>query len=276
MMAISWNSLDAIENARLLSPGAHVIDFGSSNLYHATAAQIEAFVARYATTIPDNLSELAQRLEAGSKLGPDGQALNHAFIGEMFEAAGMTYDAIDIADGYKTTIVDLNFQALPEQFIKSADVVLNFGTSEHILNQANVFKSIHDACKPGGMIMHQLPAIGFVDHAYYCYTGRFFYDLAAYNEYELLDIWFDGNYTDSEDIYSSTRAYARYFPHVDKRVAAIGVEDREKRVASLRIPTVAINVVLRKVKDKPFGIMVETSTSVGAIPDAVKGAYANG
>lgn len=274
-MAISWSSLEAIEGARLLKPGAHVIDFGSSNLYHASAAQVEAFVARYAPTIPPNLSELAKRLEAGSKLGPDNQALNQAFIGEMFEAAGMTYDAIDIADGYKTTIVDLNFQSLPEKFVKSADVVLNFGTSEHILNQANVFKTIHDACKPGGMIMHQLPAIGFVDHAYYCYTGRFFYDLAAYNEYELLDIWFDGNYTDGEDIYSSTRAYERYFPHVSKRVAAIGVDDREKRVAGLRIPTVAINVVLRKVKDKPFGIMVETSTSVGAIPASVTGSYSN-
>jgi SAM-dependent methyltransferase len=275
-MAISWTSLGAIEGADVLKPGARVIDFGSSNLYHATAAQIEDFVRRYTTAPPDNLPELAQRLEAGSKLGPDGQALNQAFIGEMFEAAGMTYDAIDIADGYKTTIVDLNFQSLPDHFLKSADVVLNFGTSEHILNQANVFKSIHDACKPGGMIMHQLPAIGFVDHAYYCYTGRFFYDLAAYNEYELVDIWFDGNYTDSEDIYSSTRAYARYFPHVSKRVAAIGVEDREKRVASLRIPTVAINVVLRKVKDKPFGIMVETSTSVGAIPASVTGSYTTG
>ncbi len=275
-MAISWSSLEAIEGAQLLTPGAHVIDFGSSNLYHASAAQIEGFVKRYTDTPPANLSELALRLEAGSKLGPDGQALNQAFIGEMFEAAGMTYDAIDIADGYKTTIVDLNFQSLPETFVKSADVVLNFGTSEHILNQANVFKTIHEACKSGGMIMHQLPAIGFVDHAYYCYTGRFFYDLAAYNEYELLDIWFDGNYTDSEDIYSSTRAYQRYFPHVSKRVAAIGVDDREKRVAALRIPTVAINVVLRKVKDRPFGIMVETSTSVGTIPASVTGSYTTG
>jgi len=272
-MAISWSSLEVIEASGVLKPGARVIDFGSSNLYHATASQIEDFVRRYTANPPGNLPELAQRLEAGSKLGPDGQALNQAFIGEMFEAAGMTYDAIDIADGYKTTIVDLNFQSLPEPFLKSADAVLNFGTSEHILNQANVFKTIHDACKPGGMIMHQLPAIGFVDHAYYCYTGRFFYDLAAYNEYELVDIWFDGNYTDSEDIYSSTRAYARYFPNVSKRVAAIGVEDREKRVGSLRIPTVAINVVLRKVKDKPFGIMVETSTSVGAIPASVTGSY---
>src|SRR3990172_13378955 len=104
----------------------------------------------------------------------------------------MEYLAFDIAYGYRTTILDLNCAVLPASLQKRFDLVLNFGTTEHILNQLNCFKVIHDATKVGGYIYHSLPAVGYVNHGYITYTGRCFFDVAGFNEYELVACWFDG------------------------------------------------------------------------------------
>ena len=37
--------------------------------------------------------------------------------------------------------------------------------TEHVLNQYNSFKVIHEETRPGGCMRHQLPASGFPDYA---------------------------------------------------------------------------------------------------------------
>lgn len=37
--------------------------------------------------------------------------MNESFVGELFEQSGFVYNAIDIADGYRTSIVDLSHQS---------------------------------------------------------------------------------------------------------------------------------------------------------------------
>ena len=63
------------------------------------------------------------------------------------------------------------------------DVVFNFGTTEHIFNQWNCFEFMHDAAKVGRVCSHQLPASGYLDHGYYCYTPLFFREMAQANGY---------------------------------------------------------------------------------------------
>lgn len=272
-MGVSWSFVLQMEALGMLArPDAALLDIGSSNLYNADAAGIAAFVRRHAADPGSDLDAFAERMARGSRYDPVTGGANESFLGEVLERAGFRYEAIDIARGYRTRIVDLNHAALPQDMVGAFDAVINFGTTEHILNQMNSFVAIHDAAKPGGMIWHQLPAIGFLDHGYFTYTGRFFFDLAGYNRYEIVDMWFDGP-GGPEDVFAAVRSYRSVFPALERRLGRIDAVARDRTLAATPIPTISINVVYRKVHDAPFTGPAETSTSVGEIPSSVVGAY---
>lgn len=65
------------------------------------------------------------------------------------------------------------------------DVVVNHGTAEHIFNIAQVFRTMHDHCNPGGFMVHESPFTGWIDHGFYNINPTLFYDLAAANGYDL-------------------------------------------------------------------------------------------
>jgi len=265
-------TIHVMESYGLFGHGRKVLDFGSSNLYTATADEITAFVKRYNPKPRSDLDAWSMRLAAGSQPDASGQTRNQAFVGDLLEAAGMGYDAVDIADGYKTTIVDLNSEQLPKKMIGAYDTVLNHGTSEHILNQMNVFETIHAATKQGGLIMHAVPSVGYGDHGYFCYTSRFFFDLAAYNKYYILDMWFDGGMP--ENIFAAARQYQTVFPTLTKRLEKIGEVKRETALDGMSIPMISIGIIFRKEEKNPFMGAVETSTSVGSISLGIITKYA--
>ena len=271
-MGILMPTIRIMEDYGLLGPSRSVLDFGCSNLYGATAEEVTAFVRRHNPNPRIDLNAWAERLAAGSGVDSSGQALNQAFVGEMLEAAGMRYDAVDIAVGYKTTVIDLNSMRLPGDMVGVYDTVLNCGTSEHILNQMNVFGAVHAATKVGELIMHLVPSTGFVDHGYFCYTSRFFFDLAGYNQYEVVEMWYDGP-SDAENVFTSARAYQTYFPVLTRRLNRIGQAERETILDKTQIPTILIGLVFRKKRDIPFVGTVETSTSVGTVSPGVLAAY---
>ena len=93
------------------------------------------------------------------------------------------YRAIDLGSPRPECWIDLNYPTdLGQQF----DVVINNGTSEHIFNQANVFKFMHDHTSLGGMMIHYTCGLGWVEHGFYNVQPSFFFDLAKYNGYEVL------------------------------------------------------------------------------------------
>ena len=274
-MGVNWAYVLKMEAYGLFPHrGSALLDIGSSNLYNADAAGIADFIRRHAADPGADLDAFAARIARGSAYDMVHGGQNDAFLGEVLERAGFRYQAIDIADGYRTRIVDLNNARLAEDMVDAFDAVINFGTTEHILNQMNSFLAIHEATKVGGVMWHQLPAVGYVDHGYFTYTGRFFFDLAGYNNYESLDAWFDGP-GGPEDVYAALRSYQSVFPRLGDRLSRIGQDPRETLLAGTPVPTISINVVYRKERDAPFMGTVETSTSVGHIPRAVSASYAN-
>ena len=66
------------------------------------------------------------------------------------------------------------------------DVVMNLGTTEHVFNVAQAFKTIHDHVRPGGLMIHGLPFTGWVDHGFYSFHPTFYWDLAAANDYQVV------------------------------------------------------------------------------------------
>ena len=70
------------------------------------------------------------------------------------------------------------------------DVVTNFGCTEHIDGQKEVFENIH---KHGKLMVHVIPLIGnWIGHAKYPVTIEFMEKLAEANNYVVEDIYIDG------------------------------------------------------------------------------------
>lgn len=272
-MGIAFSYIKKMEELGLFSrKGMKILDIGSSNLYLARPGEITDFIRARGGAERADLDEFAGRLSHGSGYDPVTGGRNEAFVGELFEAAGIQYESFDIAHGYRTTILDLNHAVLPHELHARFDLVLNFGTTEHILNQYNCFKVIHDATRAGGYIYHSLPAVGYVDHGYITYTGRCFFDVAGYNDYELVACWFDGP-GGGGTVLDGLRSYRMHFPALGAALEALEASEHGRILRDLTIPDIAINVVYRKVRDKPFWGAIESSTSVGVIPGAVTAAY---
>jgi len=246
-VGIKLGLLDDLRLKGVLKSGCAVLDIGSSNLYSADSESIRSFLAHY--NIDADMAFIG-RLSAGSAYGSDGGS-NESWAGELLEKAGMTYLAFDIANGFRTQIFDLNQEALPQKHRGAFDVVLNFGTTEHVINQLNAFRIIHDAVKVGGVIVHQLPCSGYIDHGYFCYTPRFFFDLAGHNEYEVVEFCYDGP-RKGANIFGIVNDYKSYFPALRRRVYQEG----------LTVQDLVINIILRKTKNLPLRLPIEKSTSV--------------
>ena len=262
-MAVSWSVLEILDRAGLIARGGALLDIGTSNLYAADTERVVRFFREHGCSISPDVFAFAEELTKASGKNPDGSAINEAWLGQVIEAIGMEYDSIDIAVGYKTRTVDLNRDALPSNMVNHFDAVINCGTTEHILNQFNAFRAIHDATKVGGHIFHQVPATGHTDHGYFCYTSRFFLDLAGYNKYEVVDFWIDG--PDRYDkMYTGMRSYAMTFPKLQEVLNRIPNGEREARIEAMEVPNNSINVIFRKTHAQPFMGMVEISTSWGA------------
>lgn len=251
-MAISLSELVQLADLGILhKKGLNIIDIGSSNLQFVEVETAIKFIQRFNQEISyEDLYLIAKRLEEGSGYSIETGGVNRSWVGEILELCGMKYKSLDISPMYHTEIFDLNFQNVAKQDHGSADVVLNFGTTEHIFNQFNTFKVIHDLCAPNRFMVHSLPCSGYCDHGFFQYTGRFFYELAGINNYEIIH----SSYSDSfySDMLWSDKQYAEIFPALKKYV------NRDK----IEIPSFCHFIIYKKQYNKPFKISLETSTTV--------------
>lgn len=129
---------------------------------------------------------------------------------------------------------DLNY---PLPMNELFDVVINHGTAEHVFNIAQVFRTMHDHCETGGLMIHDAPFHGWIDHGFYCLQPTLFYDLAAANNYEVVRVVIGAIGAESD----------------------ICVESREQihKLAG-KIPENALLLVaLRKIIDRPFRIPMQ-------------------
>lgn len=107
----------------------------------------------------------------------------------LYEELGFSYDCIDTDGKYGALTLDINFDDVPDTHKQSYDFVTNHGTTEHLLNQANGFKVVHDFTKPRGYMLHALPFWGQWNHGFFNYQPELFEALARYNGYKMLGMW---------------------------------------------------------------------------------------
>lgn len=263
-MGMSLDRMLYLQAKGALPPGAvSLLDMGPQNVYGITAAQIRAFVAQQGQRVDrGKLESEIERLIYFSTPRPGERT---TLLSEITDLTNIEYNSYDICPGLRTDIVDLNFDNIPKFHRNSYDVVLNFGTTEHIFNQWNSFKIIHCATKIGGHIYFQLPMSGYLDHGYYCYTPLFFTDLIAANRYELLDLFV------TEAGESDVLALG-----IDVRHDSESMQPHSGRVPPQRaiLTSFNIHVLVRKTADRGFRCGAEIATAHAPIDPRIKANYA--
>ena len=99
----------------------------------------------------------------------------------LHEHLGFKYDCVDIDGNFGSLTLDLNFDSVPPDRRGKYGLTTNHGTSEHILDQRNTFKAIHDFTAPGGLMLHALPFTVHLEHGFFNYQPNLFDALARYN-----------------------------------------------------------------------------------------------
>ena len=244
-----------------LSRSTRVLDVGSQNLINCTQAGMLEFAGQFKDIPPD----VAQEIDRQFYFSTPRAGERTLFAGEYLRLIGIDYQGIDVCPAPHTEIVDLNWQLVPEEWRGQYDLVLNLGTTEHLIDQTNAHAYMHDALKVGGIVLHQPPCIGWPNHGYFTYHPQFYRDLAAANDYEILDIW-----------YSQSSAGPTFDPVIEHRSARDPLGDAISPAEGLQTPYYNLNVVMRKTTDLPFRFKLELATSHAAV-DAITGsAYVEG
>jgi hypothetical protein len=168
--------------------GGAVLDLGSqriSNHVLAERTKVMELATLFEVTAPCPLPLPQSRSDGRSPLNAE---LPMAEL--LWRWLGYDYAAVDI-DGTPGCIpLDLNYDSVPTCQQAKYHIVTNFGTTEHVANQFNAFKVIHELTIPGGVMIHNVPAQGMLTHGLVNYTHKFFWMLARSNGYEVLKLSF--------------------------------------------------------------------------------------
>ncbi len=104
-----------------------------------------------------------------------------------------SYTAIDIHSKFGCKLMDLNRDLMLEYGYRDTfDLVTNNGTGEHCFNQHLIFKNVHHLTKPGGIMLHVMPFLNWLNHGFFSFHPVLYADLAAANHYEIKMLAFGG------------------------------------------------------------------------------------
>jgi hypothetical protein len=143
--------------------------------YHWEIAQLVQRVAVPLLPVGFSVCELGdQYVQRGAK----------RYLAEKFyRALGCRrYVSID-GNGRATVCADLN---RPIADLGRFHLVTDIGTGEHIFDQAQVWRTVHDLCAPEGLIVCDRPEQGYPGHCYWRADRGLFEDLARANHYRTL------------------------------------------------------------------------------------------
>jgi hypothetical protein len=157
----------------------------------------------------------------------------------FWESLGFAYDAVEYGGHRGVTSLDLNRDSVPDALRGAFDLVVNTGTTEHVINQDNAFRVIHDLTKVGGVMLHELPGGGMLTHGVVSYNPQFFWLLCRDNNYEVFDLTVAhaGDAPISNDVVQSNAQFAK---------------SRNPIQSQLSVPILLLTAILKKTSDQGF------------------------
>lgn len=107
----------------------------------------------------------------------------HRLARDFYRELGCSrYESID-GNGRGTVTVDLNTW-YPD--IGQFDLVTDFGTGEHVFDQARVWRTMHELTRVGGVIVFDRPTSGYDGHCFYLIKEELIRDVARANKYKVV------------------------------------------------------------------------------------------
>jgi hypothetical protein len=174
---------------------------------------------------------------------------------------GFDYAAIDIDGSPGSIPLDLNYDSVPAEAAAKYDIVTNFGTTEHVANQLNAFKLIHELARPGGIMVHALPAQGMLNHGLFNYNLKFFWMLSRSNGYTFIQ----AHFSQSGETHSFPKDLADFLYTYDP-IAAESPPD-------INVVDTGLLVVMEKSFDIPFVPPIDVATGTRTNIDSLKRRY---
>jgi hypothetical protein len=114
---------------------------------------------------------------------------------------------------------------------------VNTGTTEHVANQDNAFRVIHDLAKVGGLMIHEVPGSGMLTHGLFGYNLQFFWLLCRENAYEVIFL----------------KIYSHPPVAIADNIFANNIQFSDAQHVSItEAPVFSIRAALRKKNDRPF------------------------
>ena len=191
-MGLNADLLDTLlllNNKNLLPKNRNVVEIGAQQLgsnFFESYEQLENFANVFCIKEP-----------VPKFINPTNKIIAHGALEHLAESAPSSqifwrwakfeYMSIDVDTQFNSIALDLNFDDLPKKFINKYSLVTNYGTTEHIANQLNAFKVIHDLTALNGIMVHALPSQGMLNHGLINYNPKFFWMLCRSNDYEVID-----------------------------------------------------------------------------------------
>ncbi|MHC1713424.1 MAG: hypothetical protein AB9872_14855 [Solidesulfovibrio sp.] len=155
----------------------HVLDIGLSELHcHGDDESLIAFIHAFDRQLEVTRTEIVDFLE-------------HCYLYDVCQRFGIRYTCYEVCGERPFTFFDFNQDTISIEEKERYDLILNLGTSEHIINQYNFFKSTHTLCSKGGIMLHILPFSGYLHHGFFNYQPKFFFRTAEENEYTVMDFY---------------------------------------------------------------------------------------
>ena len=119
----------------------------------------EYYVKDFAAKNNKLLSEI-KMLELGNQTFQDSNLIAQlnlpATVKEYWKKKGVKHTSIDLNGKDGAVILDLS-KPLPENFFNAFDIVTNCGTSEHVDNQFECWRNIHNSLKVNGYLLSANP-----------------------------------------------------------------------------------------------------------------------
>lgn len=112
------------------------------------------------------------------------------FSKNYYDLLGAAHVAIDWHGKNGALAVDMS-KPLPNLLCGKFDLLTNFGFAEHVEDQYQVWKNIHDLMKPDGWMIHELPGQAMFPGGHEIYpwfTIDFFENLSKKQNYQIINI----------------------------------------------------------------------------------------
>lgn len=179
-MACGIGFIQWLSDGGYLPAAGRVLDFGNSALLGATPDEVRALLTRHGTSLADGALDAACA-ELSARSAPNGPPYSFALpLADLFASTRVSCTPVAPSGGGTAGEA------------AAYDLVLNFGGTANTWDQTAAFVALHDWCKPGGWMFHQVPATGHLAQGFFCYQPSLFAELAAANGYELEALWYSG------------------------------------------------------------------------------------